>query len=105
MLCNHGSARDYKGGEKNPAAKLPVLRRETICFFGGNCLWKGTLVGRGSPFARHRCLVVDRSANNVEQLAGDGLLAALVVLQVQLAKQLVGVVGSCLHGHHTCSVL
>ena len=50
-------------------------------------------------------LVVDRASNEVEQLVGDGLLAALVVLQVKYAQQFVGIVCGGLHRHHTCGVL
>ena len=46
-------------------------------------------------------LVVDRTADNVEQFAGDGLLSALVVLKVQLTQQFVGIVCCRLHSHHT----
>ena len=49
--------------------------------------------------------VVDSTANNVEQFVGDGLLTALVVLQIELAKQFVGIIRSRLHGHHASSML
>ena len=49
-------------------------------------------------------LVVDTATNDVEQLARDGLLATLVVLQIELAQNLVGIVRSGLHGNHTCGV-
>ena len=50
-------------------------------------------------------LVVDTATNDVEQLARDGLLATLVVLQIELAQNLVGIVRSGLHGNHTCGVI
>ena len=49
---------------------------------------------------RTGALVVHCAAYDVEELRGDGLLAALVVLQVELAQQLIGIVGGSLHGHH-----
>ena len=50
-------------------------------------------------------LVVDCTSDDVEKFARDGLLAALVVLQVELTKQFVGVVGCSLHGHHAGGML
>lgn len=38
------------------------------------------------------------SADNVEQFVGDGLLAHLVVLEVELLQEGIAVVGSRLHG-------
>ena len=49
--------------------------------------------------------VVDSTANNVEQFVCDGLLTTLVVLQIELAKEFVGIIRSCLHGHHASSML
>ena len=50
-------------------------------------------------------LVVDAATNDIKQLAGDGLLTRLVVLQVKLAQQFVCIIRSCLHGYHTGCVL
>jgi len=49
--------------------------------------------------------VVHRTSYNVEQFVCDSLLAALVLLQVQVAQQFVGIVRCRLHGHHACSML
>ena len=49
--------------------------------------------------------VVHRTAYDVKQFACDGLLTRLVVLQVQLAQQLVGIVGGRLHGYHSGCML
>ena len=46
-----------------------------------------------------------RAAHDVEQLVGDGLLAALVVEQRQLLDEVVGVVGGHLHRHRAGGVL
>jgi len=56
-------------------------------------------------FGRLIRLIVDGTADNIKQLAGDGLLTTLVVLQVQLAKQLVGIIRRSLHGHHSGGML
>ena len=50
-------------------------------------------------------LIVDRPADNIKQLVCNGLLPALVVLQVEILEQFVGIVGSRLHGNHSCGVL
>ena len=50
-------------------------------------------------FLRHR------TADNIKQLVGDGLLTRLVVHQGEFLKQVVGIVGSDLHGHGTGSML
>ena len=49
--------------------------------------------------------VADRTSDDVEQLVGDGLLATLVVLEVETTEQFVGIVGGSLHRHHTCRML
>ena len=48
-----------------------------------------------------RSLVVNRTAHDIKQLAGDGLLPALVVLQVEFTENLIGIISSRLHCHHT----
>lgn len=45
------------------------------------------------------------SANDVQQLIRNRLLAALVVLLRQILNQLIGIVRGSLHGKHTCRVL
>lgn len=50
-------------------------------------------------------LVVDRPTYDIKKFAGNGSLSALVVLQAQLAEQLVGIVGSRLHSHHAGGML
>ena len=50
-------------------------------------------------------LIVDRAADDVEKFGRNSLLTTLVVLEVQFAKQLVGIVRSGLHGHHTGGML
>ena len=43
------------------------------------------------------CLALHLAAEYVEQLGGDALLAQFVILQPELAKQLLGVVGDFQH--------
>ena len=50
-------------------------------------------------------LVVDRPTYDIKKFAGNGSLSALVVLQAQLAEQLVGIVGSRLHSYHAGGML
>lgn len=49
--------------------------------------------------------IVGASAHNIQQFICDGSLAALVVLEVKLLEQLIGIVGSGLHGNHTGCML
>ena len=49
--------------------------------------------------------IVYATSNNVEQLVGNGLLTALVVLKIQSTEQFVGIVGGRLHGHHSRGML
>ena len=50
-------------------------------------------------------LVVNRTSNNVKQLACNSLLTTLVVLQIQFTQEFVSIVGSRLHCNHTCGML
>lgn len=56
------------------------------------------IAGRASMTLSHR------TSNNIEQFARDGLLTALVVLQLEQTEEFVGIVGRGLHCHHSGSM-
>ena len=49
--------------------------------------------------------VIHRTTDNIKKFVGNCLLTTLVVLQVELPEQFVGIIGSRLHGHHSCRML
>ena len=50
-------------------------------------------------------LVVDTSTNNIEQFVSNSLLTALIELKIELAKYLISIICSGLHGHHSGGML
>ena len=50
-------------------------------------------------------LVIHATSHNIKQFIGNGLLTTLVVLQVELTKQFVGIIRCGLHGNHAGSML
>ena len=76
-----------------------------LVYLGAKVKKKARTTKSSGFFLLFRCLVVDRTSDDIKQFARNRLLATLIVLQVKLTQQLIGIIRSCLHGHHTGSML